>query len=91
MNIRREDKIGIGCAFIGALLGAFVFAPISGGTPAVFTAIGVGLGWSIARTIVKNLDANEQAKREADAAATQAGNDADFAQALMDHDESDQR
>ena len=89
MNVRHEDKIRIGCVFVGALLGSFVFAPLSGGTPAVLAAIGVGLGWSIAKTIIGHLDAPELAKRETEATATQAQSDAEFAKALMDHDASD--
>lgn len=91
MNVRRDDKIGIGCAFVGALLGSFVFAPLSSGTPTVFAAIGAGLGWSVAKTIIRHLNEAELANRKADAEATQAQNDADFAKALMGHDESEAR
>jgi hypothetical protein len=87
MNVRREDMIGIGCAFAGAALGAFVAAPMLGGTPAVFTAIGVGMGWSVSKVIVGHLEQSELSKIEAKTRASQAENDADFAPAFFDKDE----
>ena len=89
MNVRREDKIGIGCAFVGACLGAFVAAPMFGGTPAVFTAIGVGLGWSVSKVILGHLERSEQAQSIEEANTNKAKNDADFARALFGDDELD--
>ncbi|MCF2870540.1 hypothetical protein L0664_05625 [Octadecabacter sp. G9-8] len=91
MNVRREDKIGIGCAFAGAALGAFVAAPMFGGTPAVFTAIGVGLGWSLSKVIIGHLDHAEKSKSEDDARTDKAKNDAEFARALFGDDELDRK
>lgn len=97
MNVRREDKIGIGCAFAGAALGAFVAAalgafvaaPLFGGTPAVFTAIGVGLGWSVSKVIIGHIEKSEQVKSKEDAITDKAENDAEFARALFGDDERD--
>ena len=91
MNVRREDMIGIGCAFAGAALGAFVAAPMLGGTPTVFTLIGVVTGWSVAKVIIAHLDQAEQAKSEEQARASKADNVADFARSLFGEDRSDRR
>jgi hypothetical protein len=91
MNLRREDIIRIGCAFAGAAIGAFGAAPLLGGTPAVFTAIGVGLGWSVSKVVIGHLEQSEQTKSEEDANADKAKNDVDFGRALLGDDELDRK
>lgn len=89
MNVRRENMIGIGCAFAGAVLGAFVAAPLFRGTPAVFTAIGVGIGWSVSKVIIGHFEQSALTKSVEDANEAKAKNDAEFARALFGDDELD--